>query len=102
MSGSDTVLDDVAWAVHCWSCPLCYVNGFEAMAASDQDHVTEIDRQFAAFLVGALGLVSAEVSVSAAPAPAAGPRSPPETGPADADGTPRTAPPPAPTDPTDE
>ena len=49
-------IDHVAWALHCWTCPLCHVNGFEAMANSGQDHVTEIDRLQAAFLVGALGL----------------------------------------------
>jgi hypothetical protein len=45
---------------------------------------------------------SAAGPVSATPAPAAGRRSPPETAPADADGTPRTAPPRDPTDPTAE
>lgn len=49
-------IDHVAWALHCWTCPLCFINGTEAMANSDQDHVTEVDRQQAAFLVGALGL----------------------------------------------
>lgn len=54
------VIDLVAWAVHAWSCPLCYVNGMQAMGESDQDHVTADDRLMAAFLVGALGLVSRE------------------------------------------
>jgi hypothetical protein len=55
MSDPD-VIDQVAWALHCWTCPLCVVNGIEAMAHSDQDHVTEPDRMQAAFLVGMLGL----------------------------------------------
>lgn len=58
---SDAV-ERVAWALHCWSCPLCFLNGTEAMANSNQDHVTEPDRQQAAFLVGALGLVPVEES----------------------------------------
>ncbi|HEY6793921.1 MAG TPA: hypothetical protein VI248_04480 [Kineosporiaceae bacterium] len=52
------LVDQVAWAVHCWSCPLCWENGMEAMAASGQDHVTEDDRLMASFLIGALGLVA--------------------------------------------
>jgi hypothetical protein len=55
MSDPD-VIDQVAWALHCWTCPVCVVNGIEAMAHSDQDHVTEPDRMQAAFLVGMLGL----------------------------------------------
>jgi hypothetical protein len=53
---SDDLVPVVAWALHCWSCPLCYVNGIEAMGTSDQDHVTEDDRLQAHFLIGALGL----------------------------------------------
>lgn len=52
----DPVVDRVAWALHCWSCPLCHENGIEAMSSSGQDHVTETDRAQASFLVGALGL----------------------------------------------
>lgn len=54
----ETVIEQVAWALHCWSCPLCWENGIEAMANSGQDHVTEIDKLQAAFLVSALGLTA--------------------------------------------
>lgn len=54
---NEKVVDQVAWALHCWSCPLCWNNGFDAMAHSDQDHVIESDRMQAGFLVAALGLV---------------------------------------------
>ena len=57
MSHDESVVDQVAWALHCWSCPLCFTNGMQAMADSDQDHVTESNRMQASFLVGALGLV---------------------------------------------
>jgi hypothetical protein len=52
----DPIADQVSWAIHCWSCPLCWMNGTDAMAYSGQDHVTELDRHFAHFLIGALGL----------------------------------------------
>lgn len=55
---NDEMVDLVAWALHAWSCPLCYVNGIEAMGISDQDHVTEDDRRQAHFLIGALGLIA--------------------------------------------
>ncbi len=57
MTEAPNVGRQVAWALHCWSCPLCFVNGFDAMANSDQDHVTESEMQQAHFLTGALGLV---------------------------------------------
>lgn len=57
------VVDRVSWALHAWSCPLCFENGFEAMAHSGQDHVTEPDRRLARFLIGALGLVPIEDKV---------------------------------------
>ena len=53
----EEVLARVAWAVHAWSCPLCFSNGMPAMAESGEYHVTAGDRLMAAFLVGALGLV---------------------------------------------
>lgn len=52
----ESIVRHVAWALHCWSCPLCFVNGHTAMALSDQDHVTDTDRAQANFLIGALGL----------------------------------------------
>ncbi len=55
----EQLVEQVAWALHCWSCPLCFVNGVTAMGESDQDHVVELDKTQAAFLIGALGLVSA-------------------------------------------
>ena len=51
----ESVIEQVAWAVHCWTCPLC--GSLQEMAASGQGHVTEDDVRFAAFLTGALGLV---------------------------------------------
>jgi len=59
MSGDAELIERVAWALHCWACPLCYANGVMAMGESDQDHVTEEDKTQAAFLVGALGLTVA-------------------------------------------
>jgi len=51
----ETIVEQVAWAIHCWACPLC--NGSpDAMATSGQLHVGEDDLLFASFLVGALGL----------------------------------------------
>lgn len=50
----ETPTEQVAWAIHCWTCPLCV--SIEDMATSGQAHVTEDDMRFAAFLVGALGL----------------------------------------------
>ncbi len=69
------VIDDVSWAIHAWSCPLCWENGMQAMADSGQDHVTETDRIFASFIVGALGIRRAEGAEPATdPAPPATPR----------------------------
>ncbi len=61
MSDAD-VVDRVAWAIHCWTCPLCWENGTQAMAESGQDHVTSDDRLMASFLIGALGLTPADPS----------------------------------------
>jgi len=55
----ESITELVAHALHCWSCPLCYTNGPDAMANSDQDHVTQSDRLQAVFLIGALGLTEA-------------------------------------------
>jgi hypothetical protein len=56
----DEIVDRVAWAVHAWTCPICFTNGMQAMADSGQDHVTSDDRNMASFLIGALGLVPAD------------------------------------------
>ena len=58
---TESVEDQVAWAVHAWTCPLCHINGMQAMGESGQDHVTSDDRNMAAFLIGALGLTRATV-----------------------------------------
>lgn len=49
----DPVTEQVANAIHAWSCPLCAGN-----LTSDQAHVTQSDRLFAAYLIGALGLTT--------------------------------------------
>ena len=53
----ETIIEKVAWAVHCWTCPLC--TSMDAMAQSGTGHVTEDDLRFATFLKGALGLEEA-------------------------------------------
>ena len=59
-SVGESPVEQVAWAIHCWTCPLCVTT--QDMAASGQAHVTEDDMLFASFLVGALGLESPEVA----------------------------------------
>ncbi len=55
----ETVIEQVAWAIHCWTCVLCVTPA--QMAASGQGHVTDDDLRFASFLAGALGLERREV-----------------------------------------
>lgn len=55
----ERVIDDLAWAIHAWSCPLCFNNGMQAMAESGQDHVTDTDRRFAGFVASSLGITRA-------------------------------------------
>lgn len=53
---TDPLISRVAWALHCWTCPLCYLNGIEAMGVAGPGHVTQSELTQAAYLVGALGL----------------------------------------------